>query len=251
MRRFFYNNTLGESREVTISGTDARHIQHVLRMKPGDRIILFNERGEEWVAVISNCGKDSVDAMVTGMLSQSLGASVGAQITVAQSMLKDRKMDVIVRQLTELGIARWLPVFAERSVPRPDSRRLAARRLRWEKITREALKQCGRPKPMEIMAAATFEEFITSDWDRFMKVMFWEEKGTGHPSDLPRDMAAAKDFPEILILIGPEGGFAPREVERATQAGFVTASLGPRILRAETASVAAATLVQYLFGDLH
>ena len=133
MRRFLYNDTLAELRKVTISGGDARHIHSVLRMKPGDRILLFNKRGEEWEAVISDCQKKNVGALVIRKMAQPPKARMGMPVTVAQSLLKDRKMDPIVRQLTELGIARWIPVSAERSIPRPDSRRLAARRDRWEK----------------------------------------------------------------------------------------------------------------------
>lgn len=249
MRRFLYNETLAESRKVTLIGGDARHIHHVLRMKPGDRIILFNESGEEWEAAISESGRKNVDVLVTRKLVRSAEAETGMPITIALSLLKDRKMDAIVRQLTELGIARWIPVFAQRSVPRPDSRRLATRRGRWEKITREALKQCGRRHPMVIDSAMHFGEFIRSDWDHCIKIMFWEEARATSLDDLSREAKTAAGVSEVLVLIGPEGGFARREVEQALKAGFVTASLGPRILRAETASVAAAALVQYFFGD--
>jgi len=248
LRRFLYDGDLGPDREVAISGGDARHIASVLRMQPGDRIVLFNASGDAWEAVIARCHKKGVVATTVQPAELPSTQKSAVSVTIAQSMLKDRKMDVLVRQLTELGIHRWIPVFTERSVARPDNRRMESRRARWQKITQEALKQCGRIKPMEIQAAMAFEAFLAAGRGNSLRVMFWEEESTGGLADLV--LPATEGVSRVTVLIGPEGGFTAVEAGLAQEAGFVTTSLGPRILKAETASVAAATLVQHLFGDM-
>ena len=172
----------------------------------------------------------------------------GVQITVAQAFLKEKKMDDLVRKLCELGVARWIPFFSQRSIARPDKRRLAGRTQRWRRIATEALKQCRRIDTPEIGEALSFESVLDFSKSCDLKILFWENETNPLSQNFGSDRQPAIE--KILVMLGPEGGFTKHEVERAENCGFVVAGLGPRILRADTATLAACTLVQYLFGDM-
>ena len=157
-------------------------------------------------------------------------------------------MDGLVRQLTELGITSWVPFTAARSIPRPPKKRMDSRLDRWRKITAEALKQCRRGRTVNISAPMSFESILAQGADFDCRIIFWEEASVSldeleksKPNQKPR---------KIITLFGPEGGFTREEVTSAKAAGFASASLGPRILKAETATIAGCTLLQFLFGDM-
>ena len=245
MRRFFIEQTKITNTRIFITGSDAAHIKKVLRMKAGDRIGLFDGRGFEYEARIENLLAGSVEVSITKRFLSTSESPV--QIIVAQALLKNKKMDILARQLTEIGITKLIPFTSIRSVPRPDEKRLSARRKRWEKIATESLKQCRRGYVTEIGETITFNDIIKIDKCDF-KIVFWENelKPVSNADQQVYDGKCKK----ILSVLGPEGGFTEKEIEDARDWGFVTASLGPRILRAETAAVAACTILQYLFGDM-
>ncbi|RLC23499.1 MAG: 16S rRNA (uracil(1498)-N(3))-methyltransferase [Deltaproteobacteria bacterium] len=246
MRRFFIEQSKITSTKIFITGSDAAHIKKVLRMKSGDRIGLFDGRGFEYEAKIENLLAGSVEVSI---IKRFLSASESpVQIIVAQSLLKDKKMDILARQLTEIGVARLIAFTSIRSVPRPDKKRLLARRKRWEKIAIESLKQCGRGYVTEIGETITFNDIIKMDNECDLKIVFWENESK--PISDAVQQVHVGHYRKILAVLGPEGGFSEKEIEDARDCGFVTASLGPRILRAETAAVAACTILQYLFGDM-
>ncbi len=243
-RRFQINGSDISGTIATVSGGDARHMFNVLRLKPGEEIRLFDGTGLEYEAVITSISSRSAVLEITERFSSKTESPL--KINVAQGFLKDKKMDILVRHLTELGITRWAPFTADRSIPTPDPKRLAKRIERWRKISKEALKQCRRGVEMEICSPLTLDGVL--EWGKTcdLKIIFWEEAGV----PLTRELSPAGGEREILIVLGPEGGLSSREVEKAREAGFVSCTLGPRILRAETASLSACTLVQYLFGDM-
>ena len=246
MHRFFIKQSELACPTSVITGSDARHIKNVLRLKSGDRIELFDGKGFEYKARILSLSPDGVEVSIICSFSSATESPV--QIIVAQALLKSRKMDGLVRQLTELGITKWIPFIAKRSVPRPDKKQLSARTERWKKISKEALKQCKRSRIIEIGATASFEDVLNLGKGHDLKIVFWE--GESKPVDSALLLPHDGHFNKILVMLGPEGGFTSEEIERARAGGFVTASLGPRILRAETATIAACTLLQYLFGDM-
>jgi 16S rRNA (uracil1498-N3)-methyltransferase len=166
-------------------------------------------------------------------------------ITLCSGMLKDNKMDLVIKYATQLGIRSWVPFFSERSIPSPDAKRMQKRVERWESIARESLKQCRRSRLPEICRPQDFETVLTLPESSDIKLAFWE-KASARLDTLQRKDGAGR----IFILIGPEGGFSDHEVGLAQQKGFASWSLGPRILRAETASIASCTLVQHIFGDM-
>jgi len=246
MRRFFIEESKVTGPIISITGSDAAHIKKVLRMKPGDRIGLFDGRGFEYEAIIENFTAKSVEVSIA---RRFLSASESpAQIIVAQALLKDKKMDTLVRQLTEIGVARLIPFTSIRSVPIPDQKRLSARRKRWEKIAIEALKQCRRGHVTELAETVTFNDAIKIDDECDLKIVFWENESK--PISDAIQHIHDRHYRKILAALGPEGGFTEKEIEYARACGFVTASLGPRILRAETAAITACTILQYLFGDM-
>jgi len=246
MRRFFIEQSKITSTKIFITGSDAAHIKKVLRMKSGDRIGLFDGRGFEYEARIESLTVESVEVSIARRFLSASESPV--QIIVAQALLKDKKMDTLARQLTEIGVARLIPFTSIRSVPIPDKKRLSARRKRWEKIAIEALKQCRRGHVTEICKTVTFNDVIKIDDGCDLKIVFWENESK--PVSDAFQQVHDRHYRKILAVLGPEGGFSEKEIEDARACGFVTASLGPRILRSETAAIAACTILQYLFGDM-
>ncbi|MBW2569243.1 MAG: 16S rRNA (uracil(1498)-N(3))-methyltransferase [Deltaproteobacteria bacterium] len=244
--RYFHINQSGitDSKSI-ITGTDAKHIKKVLRLKLGDVIGLFDGLGFEYEAEIIHLSTNIVEVLIIHRFPSKTESPV--QIIVAQAFLKDRKMDTLVRQLSELGITKWIPFIARRSIPRPDKKRLAARRERWEKIAAEAPKQCKRNRIAEIGATVSFKDMLKAVKDCDLKIVFYEDETTSINSILTKH---DRHISTICIMIGPEGGFTSQEIENARNCGFLISALGPRVLKAETATITASALIQYLFGDL-
>jgi 16S rRNA (uracil1498-N3)-methyltransferase len=245
MRYFFIESSLVTGPVVSITGTEAHHIKNVLRLKPGDGLKLFDGTGFEYAAVIISVSAKDVAVKIQRKLKAA--APPGARIIVAQAFLKEKKMDDLVRKLCELGVAEWMPFFSQRSIPRPDARRLADRCRRWQRIATEAVKQCRRVDMLRIGDALALDGILDVSSSCDLKLVFWENES----SLLTKDLAPGENFPrKIMVMLGPEGGFAEQEINMVRDCGFISAGLGPRILRAETATIAAVTLVQYLFGDM-
>lgn len=246
MRRFFIDQRQLRDPIAWITGSDARHIKNVLRLKPGTLIGLFDGQGHACEAEIIKVSTGKVEVAVRRRFTASAESSL--QITVAQGFLKERKMDGLVRQLTELGISRWVPFTAERSVSRPNPDRLNSRLKRWEKIAREAVKQCRRGRVPEIGDLISFTDMLEMGNPYDLKIVFWEKET--EPLSTTRFSESTDRYTNAFIVLGPEGGLTDQEAQRARELGFVTAALGPRILKAETATVAACVIVQFLFGDM-
>jgi 16S rRNA (uracil1498-N3)-methyltransferase len=245
MRYFFIDPSLVTGPEVSITGSEAHHIKNVLRLKAGDGLKLFDGTGFEYEAAIVRVSAQKVTVEIQHKARAA--APSGVQIIVAQAFLKEKKMDDLVRKLCELGITRWIPFFSKRSIARPDAKRMEARSRRWQRIATEAVKQCRRVDTPQITDALSFEEMLGFSQNCDLRIVFWENES----SLLTADLASQDNPPEkILLMLGPEGGFTDQEIERLQNSGFISAGLGPRILRAETATIAAATLVQFLYGDM-
>jgi 16S rRNA (uracil1498-N3)-methyltransferase len=246
MRHFFIEPSPALNSLVAIRKSDAHHIKNVLRLKPGDRIKLFDGVGFEYETVIRKMSAAKVDVEILSRGRAALRS--GAQIMVAQAFLKEKKMDDLVRKLCELGVVKWIPFFSQRSIPRPDASRLAGRHRRWQRIASEALKQCRRVDLPQIAEALSFDAVLNVGKTCDLNIVFWKNES----SPLHSGIGSNEKHPvkKVLLMLGPEGGFTQHEIQRAEDSGFITAGLGPRILRAETATLAAVTLVQYLFGDM-
>ena len=245
-RRFFISPDHLKYPVSKLTGQDLKHAKNVLRLKPGDEIVLFDGSGAEHVGRILEISTSHAVVEMVGR--HTIEESHAVEITIAQAFLKDKKMDVSVRQLTELGIHRWQPFFSKRSVPKPDGKRLASRAERWEKIAREASKQCGRSRLPEIGIPLFYDDLLKLGQAADAKIIFWE--CAAEPLAAKIAHGENSEIETVFAIVGPEGGFEEKEVLCAAQMGFSPVGMGPRILRAETAALTAATLMQFIFGDM-
>lgn len=244
LRRFYIPPEMAAAAQPEISGSDAGHICRVLRLGSGDVVELFDGSGNGYRAGIVSATPARVQLDIQATFPLETESAV--RITLAQAMLKDRKMDDLLRPLTELGIDCWMPFYAARSVPTAGARGRERRIARWEKIALEAVKQCRRGRIPRIAPMENLDAMLAAAQGFDLKLIFWEET--------PGPFRPADAFPgrpqRIFLVVGPEGGFEAAEVRRASDSGFLTAGLGPRTLRAQTAAMAAFALVQYHFGDM-
>ena len=243
MQKFILSDITPLPFEATITGQDARHIFKVLRLDRGAAIPVTDGRGNDYTAKILDAGPAAVTIRV---FQKNLETSESPlELTLCSGMLKDKKMDMVIKHVTQLGIDKWIPVFCGRSVPRPDPGRIKKRWERWQAISRESLKQCGRSRLVKISEPLPFKALKTVSQAYDHKIAFWEK------SSCPLTAIKKKAPPQkAIILIGPEGGFTNQEIRAAESLGFNSFSLGPRILRSETAAISSCTLIQHILGDI-
>ena len=242
MRRFYIAPDKIDSDSPFIDGADARHVRTVLRSRPGDEVILFDGRGTNYRSRIV---KMTSQAIYLAICDQFPAASESPlHIALGQALVRARKMDRIVRQFTELGGNRFIPLWAQRSTVKPEADRFGKRRDRWRKIAAESVKQCGRSHIPAIEPVHSFQDVVGAYGTYDLCVIFDTD------SRYAADMSDRKKVDRILVMIGPEGGFTTEEVEMARREGFVVSPIGPRVLKSDTAVVAALALIQHLFGDL-
>ena len=245
MRRFFWWDKAGIGEIGIIGGTDAWHICKVLRMKAGETLAVFDGAGNDYEAEIKALSPDEVKVMPVKRIRSNTDSPV--RITLAQAMLKGKKMDVLARQMTELGITRWIPFLSERSIPSPTAKKLSARMERWRTIVIESLKQCQRSRLTEICDVVSFGRALEMGRSDDVKLIFWENE----TRPLHEALQSVPDKCErIYAVLGPEGGFSEAEIDMAISHGYESVSLGPRILRVDTAALAVCALMQHIFGDL-
>lgn len=240
----------GKSNIIKIEGERAHYLSTVLRCKKGDEIVFFDGNSSR-KAIITGIAMRHLTAEVIGILTVNTESSLNS--VLIQGLLKGEKMELVIQKTTELGVREIAPVITERSQIK-ETRKFP----RWRKIAEEASRQSGRTALPVIHEPMPFDDLFLSSSafplpPRPKGIIFWEENG------LPLKEAVLKiplspippfaDSP-FFIAIGPEGGFAKKEVDIAESRGLIVASLGKRTLRAETAAIAATALVQHLLGDM-
>ena len=246
MRRFFVDNILPETGYVSITGKEARHIHNVLRMKKGETLILMDMAGQSYEATIEALQHKEVKAQIT-KTSPPLPPSP-VTISLAQALIKSHPMEYLIQKATELGIHSIHPFYSERTFIQLKSAHLKNKMDRWMEIMKSACKQCGRVSLPELNTPLLFEELINNAANtKTLKILLWEDE---EKVDLKRLLASANSAPHVFVIVGPEGGFTLNEIKLAREAGFHIASLGNRILRAETAAVSLLSIIQYEWGDL-
>ncbi|MDT8901963.1 16S rRNA (uracil(1498)-N(3))-methyltransferase [Anaeroselena agilis] len=242
MRRFFIAGELADT--VTITGPDARHIGRVLRLGPGAEIVVADKAGHAARAVITAVEAASVQAAVRERLAAEHEPPVA--VTLAQGLPKGDKLEYIVQKAVELGAAAVWPLACENCTVRYDAAKQVSRRERWQKIAAEAAKQCGRDVVPAVAPVRPLADALAEAGADTEIIMLYEGQG-GEPL---RAILAGGGASSYLLLVGPEGGFSLEEVALCRERGARVATLGPRVLRTETASLAALAIVMYEKGDL-
>lgn len=230
--------------QIIITGDNARYLSLVLRVKPGELLAILDGTGYRYVCKVLNVNKKEI--ALEKVTKEPYSAESPVSIVLAQGIPKGDKMDFIVQKSTELGVAKIIPVITEHSqIRRTDKIQ------RWRKIALSASRQCGREKVPEIEEPVRFEEILLPisrhQNDTFRGIIFSEEEKKQNLKKILNDF---KGTAEITLLIGPEGGFSKDEATSAIQKGFISVSLGPRILRTETAPITALSIIQYELGDM-
>ena len=257
-RRFYapasaFNSNL---ESVTLAADEARHLRDVLRLKTGDDVYVFDGAGKEFHCSVEESRRDTAQLKVISEVSPARSESP-LELTLAVALLKGEKFDLVVQKATELGVTRVIPVLTKLADIRlRDESGVAKRVARWQRIALEAAKQSGRAVVPRIDEPISYESFLKNAEVEFQDM--------AHKSRLPclmfseRDgyslVAATETFPaatsHLTALVGSEGGWTDEELSAARQAGWTIVTLGGRTLRAETAAIAIAALLQYLYGDL-
>lgn len=242
MQKFLINKEAIDADKAVIHGQDAKHICKVLRLKPQDTVSMTDGHGTDYIGRIETASFECVEISILSE-KKSLTES-DLDLTLCTAMLKHNKMDEIIKQITQLGVTRWIPFYCKRSIPVSDPKKGKKQMERWLTIARESLKQCRRSCLVEIMSPMDFQQVLAFSKPCSHKIAFWESSNRPLAGVVP----GVKN--QTVVLIGPEGGFEEEEIELAVESGFISYSLGPRILRAETAAVSACGLIQYLLGDM-
>ena len=238
----FFSDNIGET--VMITGSDAAHISRVLRMKRGDIAVVCDCRGTDLLCRIITAGESAAELEIIGRRRSEGEPDVCLRLF--QCMPKSDKMDFIVQKAVELGAAEVIPVISKRCVSRPDEKGAAKKRERWQRIAEEAAKQCGRGLIPRVGEMISFSDAAARCAAGDGTGIFFYECGGVRLCDIP----GLADKKEINVLIGPEGGFEPHEAELAAASGLVTAGLGKRILRCETAPVASIAILMNITGNM-
>lgn len=220
-------------------------MRRVLRLRRGDAVTIFDDEGWEHEGVI-RCYRNAL-AEIEILRSYRPQRESPLRVTLAQAVTKGEKMDWIVEKATELGVAAVVPFFSSYTVPRLDSKKIEARKARWRKIALAAAKQSGRTRVPELFQACDFMELVARPWTSDLKLLLWEKESLGSLKQIREEKTAVNS---LLLVVGPEGGLSAEEASEAMRHGFLSVRLGKRILRTETAAVAALALAQFLWGDL-
>jgi 16S rRNA (uracil1498-N3)-methyltransferase len=220
----------------------AHHARDVLRLRAGGEISVFDGRGSEYEAVLTSVTRQGVEARLGGTVAPRAESPLRVELALAP--LKGDLMELVIQKATELGVSRIRPVVTVRTDAAARPALKGSRQERWEKVASGAAEQCGRAVVPEIAPTVTLDAFRELPFAG-ARLLCLEVPGQAALRSLPRPADDA-----VLLLVGPAGGWDPREVDALDRAGFLPLALGPRILRAETAAIAALTAVQVLWGDL-
>jgi 16S rRNA (uracil1498-N3)-methyltransferase len=245
MRRFFVRPEDVGARELRLRGDEAAHLLRALRLGPGVQVVAFDGLGREYVATVERLEADGIVCQIA--CQRDMPFTQAVSITLGQGLPKADKFEWVIQKTTELGVAEIVPLITERAIPQRSARHVATRASRWEKLAREACKQCGRAVVPRLYSPTSLETFFATFQSMDLKLVFWEDEETRRLSTV---LAASERVTSAAIVIGPEGGLTPQEVARGEAYGFAAVGLGERILRTETASMVAVALLQHRFGDL-
>ena len=242
MRRFtFAPERLADGR-VTFDREESHHLARVLRLRAGDTVVASSGDGRDHTIRLESLGETATGTVIATV---PRAAESPLDVTLVQGVPKGDRMEAIVRMTTELGVARIVPALTERTVVRLDAARWRERARRWQRVAKEATKQCGRAVVPEVELPRPLGDCL-GDNDDTLSVCVWEGATAPLGPLLERTARARR----VRIVVGPEGGLSTSEVDAARTRGYEVASLGPRVLRTETAGPVVVAIVQARLGDL-
>ena len=248
-RRRFYAPRIAfaaDSDRITLSDDEARHARDVLRLSRDDEVFVFDGEGREYRCVIADIGSRSMTLTVAEETPPAKPESP-LDLTLAVALLKGEKFDLVVQKATELGVTTLVPLITTRADVRIRQPQDAARKLeRWQRIALESAKQCGRARLTLVNKPTNLDELFRSITDVHLGVMFTARDG----GSVEVAFETKPDFKSVIAMVGSEGGWTDDEISQARKHEWQLVTLGGRTLRAETAAIVAATLLQHRFGDL-
>jgi 16S rRNA (uracil1498-N3)-methyltransferase len=241
LTRVYVDAPLEPGARITLEGSAASHVTRVLRLRSGEALTLFNGRGGEHAGRIDKSHGGEVTVLIGE--HHAVERESPFPITLAQGISRGQRMDLVVQKATELGVSRLVPVLTERSVVRLDTQQSERKSNHWRAIAISACEQCGRNRLPEVALPAQLRELLREPAGDRARLLLSPDAAR-RVEDVPRRQSG------VLVLIGPEGGLSEEEQGQAQAAGFTAVNLGPRVLRTETAAIAALTLLQREFGDI-
>ena len=239
LSRLFVAQPLREGDNLLLDAETSHYVRGVLRLRKGFDLTVFNGEGIEHAARVDLVARDEVRLRVGEARCPAVESPLFTHLGLGTS--RGERMDYAVQKATELGVSRMTPLFTEHCVVRLNEEKQETRHLHWQKVSRSACEQCGRTRPPQFDEPLRLEDWL----DRAVGLrLLFDPQGETCLRDLPAPEAGG-----VTLVSGPEGGFSDRERSLARQAGFTPVRLGPRILRTETAVLAALAVVQSLWGD--
>lgn len=240
MRRFYSSSELIVGSMVDLDLEQSRHLRNVLRLQNGDEVAVFNGLGDEFLCSVQEkgTGKEQTTLQIIKKIGSTAPESK-LKLTIAVSLLKSDKFDLVIQKSVELGVANLIPLVTKRCDVKLTN--IQSKSARFERIVIESSKQCGRAKLMQISDPLEFEEFVRLA--EGVNILFSERGG--------KNFSELKPDSKLTAAIGPEGGWEDSEIDLATQNDFKIITLGGRILRAETAAISIVSVLQHNFGDLN
>jgi|SRR5699024_595951 len=248
LQKYFINSEYWAENKVLIEGQDAHHILRVMRYTVGDRIVCNQPDGKAAVCVIKKVDKNTVEVEIEQDLEGSTELPV--HVTIAQGLPKGDKIDLILQKGTELGARAFIPFQAERSIAVWDQKKIEKKMKRFSKIIKEASEQSQRNVLPEMTAPMDIQELIEESKNYPVKIFAYEEEAkVNEHGSFGTILNQVNKGDQVLIAIGPEGGFSKAEASLLQEKNFKPVRLGPRILRTETASLYALASISYHFEE--
>lgn len=249
MPQFFIEKELSEGAEVEIRGSDAHHIASVLRLEEGDWLVLSDGSGSSFRSRILECRPRSIRAFIEERLARREGPPPPV---LAIASIRSERLEWAIQKCVELGCVKVIPFDSARTVRRSSGKTSTRKHDRFQRIAVEAAKQSGLPVTPVVETPIEFDRLCSRLSEFDPSIMLYEGESAMDLKSVWRNIAPSAGSPksESLIIIGPEGGFTPEEVESASRAGAITATIGSQILRVETAAIAAMAICQYELGNM-
>ena len=239
--RIHVDQPLAAGRNVMLDERATEHVARVLRMRAGDTVVLFNGDGRDYPSTLKHCEKREVRAHVDDAVDVDTESPL--RLVLAQALVSGSKMDLVMQKAVELGVHAIVPLTTERGTVQLDERRAEKRLAHWQGVVVSACEQCGRSLVPQVSPLQSLSEWTGS----------LNEDGALRLALLPNADKRVRDLrlgtTQVLLAVGPEGGFSKRDTAQLDHAGFTALGLGPRILRTETAGLAALATLQALHGD--